>query len=75
MTKIEYYTKNKKVYHYEPTAAEAEEIRLLRKKQLKARSRADKRAQDEYEEEHLAGYCPCCFLLRPATGICPTCEV
>lgn len=72
---IAYYTKNKKVYHYEPTKAEAEEIRLLRKKQRTARWLADMKAQAEYENEHQSGYCPCCFLLKPMTGICPTCEV
>ena len=74
MNKVEYYTKNKKVYHYEPTAAEREEIQKMRLKQLKARSKAEKLAQEQWIEEHKGGYCPKCFLLRPITGICPTCD-
>ena len=74
MTQVEYYTKNKKVYHYEPTSAEQEEINAKKRKALRARRYAEKRAQEQHELEHSKGYCPTCFMLKPLTGICPNCN-
>ena len=74
MTKIEYYTKNKKVYHYEPSEQEAKELQLLRIKSLRARQKQERKERKRYELEHSKGYCPNCFLLRPLTGICPNCN-
>ena len=74
MTKVEYYTKNKKVYHYTPTEQEAEELRLLRRKSMYARNKQEKLAKEQYELDHSKGYCPNCFMLRPLTGICPNCN-
>lgn len=74
MPKVEYYTKNKKVYHYEPTEAEASELARLRKKSLCARRHEKKCHAEQYKLEHSQGYCTCCFMLKPLTGICPTCS-
>lgn len=74
MTHVEYYTKNKKVYHYEPTAAELEEIQARREKQLKARLYAAKKEFEQSQFDHRHGYCPRCFLLIPHTGTCPNCN-
>lgn len=74
MIRVEYYKKNKKVYHYYPTEAEQAEIDEQRKKMLYARRKADKEAQAKYELEHSKGYCTKCFMLKPLTGICPTCD-
>jgi hypothetical protein len=65
-----YYYKNKKLYTYELTEAEALEALALRRKQLKARAMAEKKAQEEYKKEHVNGYCPHCFLLIPIGGQC-----
>lgn len=74
MTKVEYYTKNKKVYHYEPTAQEAEELKALRKKSIFARRKQEERERQQHILDHSKGYCPNCFMLRPLTGICPNCN-
>lgn len=74
MTKVEYYTKNKKVYHYEPTEAEAQMLSKQRKKMLFARRKADEEADEQYHIDHSKGYCTKCFMLRPLTGICPNCD-
>lgn len=74
MTPVEYYVKNKKVYHYEPTPAELKEIKAQRNKVRKARYVHELVMQAQYEYEHQGGYCPKCFLLRPITGACPTCN-
>ena len=71
---IAYYTKNKKVYHYTPTQAELDDMRRQRARTLYAMRKAEEEAQEQYETEHKGGYCPKCFLLRPTTGICPTCD-
>lgn len=74
MTKVEYYTRNKKVYHYYPTENEAKEISKQKRKISYAMKMADKELMAQYKYEHQGGYCPKCFLLRPITGICPTCN-
>lgn len=74
LTKVEYYTKNKKVYHYIPTEAEREEINARRRKMLLARRKAEEQAIEQDKLNHSGGYCPHCFILRPITGICPTCD-
>lgn len=74
MIKVEYYTKDKKVYHYEPTESEQEELYKQRKKMLFARRKAEQEAQEAHELEHSKGYCPKCLMLRPLTGICPNCD-
>lgn len=74
MTRVEYYTKNKKVYHYEPTDAERKEIYKRRKKMLYARRKADEQQAEQDALDHSKGYCPKCFMLRPLTGICPNCN-
>lgn len=74
MTKVEYYTKNKKVYHYVPTEQEAEELRLLRRKSIFARQKQAEREHEQHALDHSKGYCPNCFMLRPLTGICPNCN-
>lgn len=72
--RVEYYTKNKKVYQYVPTPAECKEIDALKNRQRKARLAAEKKAREAYVLEHCQGYCPKCFLLKPLTGICPNCD-
>ena len=74
MEKVEYYTKNKKVYHYYPTEAEREELMTKKLKMLYARRKQAERDQKAYELEHSQGYCPTCFMLKPLTGICPNCN-
>lgn len=74
MTKVEYYIKNKKVYHYTPTDAEREEIDKRRRKMLFARRKADEEADEQHQLDHSKGYCTKCFMLRPLTGICPNCD-
>lgn len=74
MTKVEYYTKNKKVYHYEPTEQEREEIMTRKLKMLYARRKEERRAQEQHNLDHSKGYCPNCYMLRPLTGICPNCD-
>lgn len=74
MTKVEYYTKNKKVYHFEPTAQEAEELKSLRRKSMYARKKQAERDYEQHVLEHSKGYCPKCFLLIPLTGVCPNCN-
>ena len=72
--KVEYYTKNKKVYHYYPSQAESEELDELRRKQRYARQKAEKEEAEQYRLDHSKGYCKCCFMLKPLTGICPNCN-
>ena len=74
MTPVEYYTKNKKVYHYEPTASELEEIQARKLKAMYARRYAEKEAAEQDKLDHSKGYCPTCFMLRPLTGVCPNCQ-
>lgn len=74
MVKVEYYTKDNKTYHYEPTEAEASELARLRTKSLWARRYEEKRQAEQHKLEHSKGYCPCCFMLKPLTGICPNCN-
>ena len=74
MTNVAYYTKDKKVYHYEPTEAEQEELYKQRKKMLYARRKAEQEEQEAHELEHSKGYCTKCFMLKPLTGICPNCN-
>lgn len=74
MIRVEYYKKNKKVYHYYPTQAELEEIDKRKRNIMYARRYAEKKALEEYVEQHKCGYCPKCFMLKPMTGICPTCD-
>ena len=74
MANVEYYTKNRKVYHYEPTPSELEEIKDKRRRCLYGRLRAEREAAEKEALYHSQGYCPKCFLLKPLTGICPTCD-
>ena len=74
MEKVAYYTKNKKVYHYTPSDAEWDEIQKQKSKQLRARLYAEKQAREHEALIHSEGYCPKCFILKPLTGICPTCD-
>lgn len=74
MTRIEYQTINKKVYHYEPTEAEQEEIDARRSKLRYALLKEERRKNEEHVLQHSKGYCTKCFMLRPLTGICPTCN-
>lgn len=74
MTKVEYYTKNKKVYHYEPTKAEREDLDERRKKVLYAHRKEQERQAKQYALDHSKGYCHHCFTLKPLTGICPNCN-
>lgn len=74
MRKVAYYTKNKKVYHYEPSPSEQEELDKQRRRCLYGRRKAEKEAAEREALYHSKGYCPTCFILRPLTGICPTCD-
>jgi hypothetical protein len=74
MIQVEYYTKNKKVYHYEPTEAERAEIDEMKTRQKNGRRYAEKLAREKYCTEHSQGYCDKCFMLKPLTGICPNCN-
>lgn len=74
MERVEYYTKNKKVYHYIPTPSEREELDRQRRKQMFGRRKAEKEAREREALYHSKGYCTKCFLLKPLTGICPTCD-
>lgn len=74
MTKVEYYTKNKKVYHYEPTEAEAKMLNKQRSKMIYARRMAEAEEQEQHLLDHSKGYCTKCFMLKPLTGICPNCN-
>lgn len=74
MTRVEYYTKNKKVYHYEPSPSEREELDRQRRRQLFGRKKAEEAKAEHEALIHSKGYCTKCFLLRPLTGICPTCD-
>lgn len=42
-----------------------------KKKIFAARYMAEKKADDEWIEEHRKGYCPTCFCLRMKSGKCP----
>ena len=70
---IGYYTKDRKVYQYELTGAEAEEALALRQRQLKARQHAEAEAREAWLKEHSQGYCEVCFMLLPMTGKCECC--
>lgn len=74
MTPVEYYTKNKKVYHYTPTYQEKIELDKQRMRQFYGRLKAEREKEEHEALIHGKGYCPKCFLLRPLTGICPTCD-
>lgn len=74
MEKIAYYTKDGKTYHYTPSDAEWDAIQAQKSRQLKARLYADKKAREQEALLHSMGYCPKCFILKPLTGICPTCN-
>ena len=74
MEKVAYYTKDRKVYHYHPTPAEQEELDRQRRRQLYGRLKAEQEAAEHEALIHSQGYCPKCFLLKPLTGICPTCD-
>lgn len=74
MTKVEYYTKNKKVYHYEPTKAEAKMLSKQRSKMIQARRKTEAKEREQHLLDHSKGYCTKCFMLRPLTGICPNCN-
>ena len=74
MERVEYYTKDKKTYHYYPTEAEREEINKRRRKMLFARRKADEEQAEQDIIDHSKGYCTKCFMLRPLTGICPNCD-
>lgn len=74
MTRVEYYTKNKKVYHYFPTHAEQQELDKQKRRQMYGRRKAELEAAEHEALIHSKGYCPKCFILRPLTGICPTCD-
>lgn len=70
-----YYSKNHKTYSYEITIP-TEFIEHMDKKR-KTRNlirRLDEIAQEEYETEHIAGYCPKCGCLRAMNGTCPICD-
>lgn len=71
---MEYYTINKKVYHYEPSPSEQAEIDKQKRKQWFGRLKAEKLAQEQYRYEHQGGYCPKCFLLRTINGVCNNCD-
>ena len=74
MIKVEYYTKNKKVYHYEPTDAEREEINERIYKMRFARRKAEEKQAEQDILDHSKGYCTKCFMLKPLTGVCPNCD-
>lgn len=74
MTKVEYYTKNKKVYHYEPTEQEREELTRQKLKAMYARRKEEQRMQEQHALDHSKGYCPRCYMLKPLTDICPNCN-
>lgn len=74
MKKVEYYTKNKKVYHYEPTEQERKEIEARKLKTLYALRKQAQEERAQHILDHSKGYCPHCYMLRPLTGICPNCD-
>ena len=69
-----FYTKNKKVYQYEMTQAEADEHNKLMRKVRYAMHKAETEQDEAYELEHTNGYCPVCHMLLPMNStICQNC--
>lgn len=70
-----FYTKNKKIYQYEMTQAEADEHNKRMRKIRYAMHKAETEREEAYKLEHVNGYCPECYLLLPTDAKkCPNCN-
>ena len=69
-----YYSKHGKNYFYYLSEQEKKERAALLKRVLAARRTQEEKDGEQYELHHSQGYCDKCFMLRPLTGVCPTCN-
>lgn len=68
-----FYLKNRKLYSYWATGAEADEVLAQRAKTAKMLRRLDKELKEDWLNEHRGGYCSTCNILLPKCGTCDLC--